>query len=61
VPLKEARRLAVLLGAASQLIFERVIRMAEAQTKATFIEENFREILPFMGGLDAPAIPRWPA
>jgi len=58
VPLKEARRLAVLLGAASQLIFERVIRettMAKAESKVTFIQENLREILPFLGGLDAAA------
>jgi hypothetical protein len=57
VPLREARRLALLLAAASQLTFERLLRentMAEAE-KVSFIRENLREILPFLGGLDSAA------
>lgn len=57
VPLREARRLALLLAAASQLTFERLLKentMAKTE-KVRFVQENLREILPFLGGLDAAA------
>ena len=49
VPLREARRLALLLAAASQLAFERLRReniVAEPQTNFALTEGKLREMLP---------------
>jgi integrase len=58
LPLKQARRLAALLGAASQLIFERLIKentMAEPETNLAITEGELREVVPFFRGLHAAA------
>lgn len=59
VSLREARRTALLLAAASQLAFERLhgenTMADEKKEKIAFLQENLREMLPFLGGLDAAA------
>ena len=55
LPLKQARRLAALLGAASQLIFERLIKentMAEPETKLAITEGELQKVVPFFRGLE---------
>lgn len=65
VPLKVARRAALLLGAASQLAFERLRRenntvaednvTEDKKARIAFLQHNLREMLPFLGGLDSAA------